>query len=291
VARWGFGAVTYADGRIVVIGGFGEPNRMSPLNTIEIYEPSTGRWAMRSMPVNMGDVNAVGLADGRIFVANGTSFGTLLPQGRFYDPATDRWAVSGTSTPLTFVNLTLGRDGKAYMFGGSDDRAPRGYGYIQRYDPAADTVIRLMPNLPPSRDARSVTLGDGRMVVLGGAELNQINLFDPVAVTLSRSTASFPSARMSGAAALGADGRVYYVGGFTIESGVAMGPLTESYALDPASSALTSIAPLPEHRAWFALVARPGGRLTAIGGYNRTGDVRSVLASTVTYTIATNTWR
>jgi hypothetical protein len=148
-----------------------------------------------------------------------------------------------------------------------------------------------MPNLVPSRDVRSVTLGDGRIIVLGGSELNQTSVFDPVAITVSRLTARFPSARMSGAAALGADGRVYYVGGFTIESGVAMGPLTESYALDVASGALTSIAPLPEHRAWFALVARPGGRLTAIGGYNRTGDVRSVLASTVTYTIATNTWR
>ena len=74
-------------------------------------------------------------------------------------------------------------------------------------------------------------------------------------------------------------------------SGTTTAPLAEVYALDPTTNTLTNLAPLPEPRVWFALVARTGGRLTAIGGYTRTGTTGRVLASTVTYTIATNTWR
>jgi len=292
IARWGFGTVAFPDGRIFVIGGFGTPDRMTPLNTIEVYDPTTGRWSMRSMPVGMGEVRAVGLADGRIYVANGNNLGTILPQGRFYDPAADRWTVSRTSTSLGFVHLSLGSDGAAYMFGGSDFSQPRGYGYIQRYDPADDSMTRLSPLLSPCRDAQSVLARDGRIFILGGSDANVIETFSPSSRAVGREPSTFPNARMGGAATLGADGRIYYVGGFRIMAGVANGPLTESYALDPASGALTSIAPMPEHRAWFGLVARPGGRLTAIGGYSRlAGELRIVLGSTATYTIATNSWR
>jgi Cys-rich repeat protein len=291
VARWSFGTVAYPDGRIFIIGGFGEPNSTSPLNTIEVYEPATGRWAMRSMPVSMGEVRAIGLADGRIYVANGFGSDGLIPQGRIYDPATDRWSLSSTSTSLRYISLSLGRDGAAYIFGGSDDRQPSGYGYIHRYDPMTDTMARLMPLVSPRRTMQSVLAGDGRIFVLGGTLFESIEVFDPSTRVVSRVPSTFPYGPANGGAVLGGDGRIYYVGGYATVFGSNSMPVNDSFVFDPASGALTRAAPLPQHRSSFALVARPGGRLTAIGGYNQVGEVRSVLASTVTYTIATNIWR
>src|SRR5207249_2121084 len=90
------------------------------------------------------------------------------------------------------------------------------------------------------------------------------------------------------AAATGADGRIYAIGGFS--------DFTKSTveAYNPASNSWSTLAPMPTARVFLAAVAGADGRIYAIGGFNYFGlnnGVDAVALNTVeAYNPASNSW-
>jgi len=118
---------------------------------------------------------------------------------------------------------------------------------------------------------------------LATGELHEVDVFDGRGGAQQPMT-DLPTARYDLAAASGADGRIYALGGIMTVGGQAT-DLVEAY--DPAADTWATTAPLPEPRAGLAAALGTDGRLYAIGGY----DVASAELATVdAYTPATDTW-
>jgi hypothetical protein len=94
--------------------------------------------------------------------------------------------------------------------------------------------------------------------------------------------ASMLSARAGVAGAVGADGRIYAIGGWN--SG---GYLASAERYNPSTGAWTAIAPMHVARYNAAAVTGPDGRIYVMGGYNPTNGY---LATVEAYAPATNTW-
>src|SRR6476646_9711957 len=95
-ARWGHTATLLPDGRVLVAGSY--VNSANPLDSAELYDPSSGRWtATGSMTAGRGGHTATLLPDGRVPVVGGGAENTELEgsprsvTAELYDPASGRW--------------------------------------------------------------------------------------------------------------------------------------------------------------------------------------------------------
>jgi N-acetylneuraminic acid mutarotase len=113
------------DGVIYVAGGSNGSTlgEVSPLNTLEAYHASTGKWkTLANMLTARDGAAAVTGTDGRIYVIGGRS-GAIgsLSTVEAYDIATNAWAeVSSMTTPRDGLGAVLGTDGQIYAIGGEN---------------------------------------------------------------------------------------------------------------------------------------------------------------------------
>jgi kelch-like protein 18 len=84
-----------------------------------------------------------------------------------------------------------------------------------------------------------------------------------------------PTPRAVLAAATGADGRIYAMGGWS-----AGGPLNTVEAYSPSTNSWTSVASMPTGRQSLAAAAGTDGRIYAMGGYGPGGYLNTVEAYT-----------
>lgn len=117
-------------GKIYAFGGF-DPGKFNPINpaargrvldTVEIYDPETNRWATgRKMPEAKG-VFGIGVVNEKIYIIGGAnSFNNdTISRVDIYDPNRDTWTVGkATRMPTERSNVWAGKvDGKLYIFGG-----------------------------------------------------------------------------------------------------------------------------------------------------------------------------
>jgi len=99
-------AVRLADGRVLVLGGFGPDCQPAvaygyscqPLATAEVYDPATDQWTKTApMPQAHGRVSAALLSDGTVLVVGGAGQEAIR-----YDTRTGSWTGAGeTTTPRT----------------------------------------------------------------------------------------------------------------------------------------------------------------------------------------------
>ena len=82
--RYGHTAVSLADGRVLVAGGY--TNRNDILASAELYDPATGSWtATGSMVSHAGSFTATLLRDGRVLVT-GNGYEGVSASAELYDP-------------------------------------------------------------------------------------------------------------------------------------------------------------------------------------------------------------
>lgn len=158
---------------------------------------------------------------------------------------------------------------------------------------ALDLVSGLVHNgLPPPPSggrlfARLVADVAGRIYLLGGEDssgpLGRAERFDPDAGTWT-TLAPLPTPRSSFGAALGADGKIYALGG---RGSTVTTPLDTAEVFDVATGTWASLAPLPTRRRWNTAAATLDGRVLAIGGFDGGGGA---VATTDVLTLATGTW-
>jgi N-acetylneuraminic acid mutarotase len=160
------------DGRLFLIGGevggTGTPNDPSTFaDTVFELDPAAGAWLLRAPLPLPRSAGAVGIIDGKAYVAGGRP-----PHGHefaAYDPAADTWTVL-PDLPTQRNHLAAGViDGKLYVVGG---RFGGGVGsemtpIVEVYDPATNGWQTGTP-LPEPRAGLTGTVVNGCIYAIGG---------------------------------------------------------------------------------------------------------------------------
>ena len=118
-ARYKHAVASLADGRVVAIGGSDERDRGGKIDTIEVFDPGTGRFTLlgRMLEPRFKIGSAVqALADGRLLIAGGS-------RAEVFDPAARKSAYVGPAfgRTLNFSTATLLPGGSVLVAGGYDE--------------------------------------------------------------------------------------------------------------------------------------------------------------------------
>jgi hypothetical protein len=228
----------------------------------------------------------VTLADGTVLAAGGiTCEGdpvacVMTSDAELYDPVSGTWAATA-SPPRTRARfaVSLLADGTA-IFSGGYSGIPSGTKPVDAYK---DGVWTTLPPLTKARFAHaSVTLDDGRLLVVGGADtsdsVNTSEAYDPVAKTWA--IATMTEARAGLALAKLTDGSVLALGGGNCTSCIADNT-TERFV--PATNLWGGDTKMKQARAGHAAVLIEGGTKVLVAG-------GAAQATAETYDVAAKTW-
>ncbi len=139
LTRFGHQAVVLADGRVLVVGGYGhKPNRPAtdyPLVDAEIWNPATGAWrpAGRTCVARATPLLQL-MSDGKVMVC-----GSGTTKTEIYDPATGRWGFGGGTTLNRYLaQLVPMANDLALQVGGYDYATATADSLLRLRIPAAD---------------------------------------------------------------------------------------------------------------------------------------------------------
>jgi hypothetical protein len=176
--RAGASAVTLADGRVLIVGGFGRSGtyyyeRADPLASAELFDPSTGTWSSTgSLPMALTSqpLGAMGVASPLVPLSDGGALVIAGSTALRFDAGSGTWMATGPMVSDTDGRALVGlADGRVLAAGGT---AGEFEPYIRRaevYDPATDRW-RPTERMPaPRAFATGLLLDDGSVLVAGGA--------------------------------------------------------------------------------------------------------------------------
>lgn len=170
-ARAGHTATALPDGRVILAGGYNGEY----LSSVEVFEPARKRFVMMGQ-LNQGRSGhtATLLADGRILIVGGVGRGwSFLASAELFDPVAGRSQPTGPlSTPRESHTATLLTDGRVLVVGGHQGRreSMEVYASAEIYDPATGRFQPAAHLTTPRHKHDAVSLSDGRVLVLGGAD-------------------------------------------------------------------------------------------------------------------------
>jgi len=196
--------------------------------------------------------------------------------------ARPRWETDVTRLPAAreWPAAATGLDGRIYVFGGSDKNIPTIYDTTFIYNPATNSWASGAP-MPTAREAaKAITLPDGRIAVMGGDTFtnkdgymwcfntpnctiyNTVEIYDPT--TDSWTTAApMLTPRYRFASVLGADGRVYAIGGWDGSKALAT---VEAY--NPDTNTWSYVQSLPRVEEDAGASVDLAGRIIVVGGFD-----------------------
>jgi N-acetylneuraminic acid mutarotase len=235
-----------------------------------VFDPSHADWDQPAPPVRyqredrwegplpvfarMQPATATG-PDGRIYLLGGLGRRIaegwppphdLLTSAEVYDPGTNTWReLAPMREGRQLFAACFGPDGKLYAFGG--------YGHT------GSVALR------PDESFESFEARGAEMERKGLEVLSSVEVYDP-ATDRWGSRSPMPVGLEGTGAGLGADGKIYLVGGTRSYSN----PIArrEVYVYDARTDTWSDGPPLGTARQGLALVATPTGRIYAIGGTN-----------------------
>ena len=264
-------AVAALDGKIFVVGGFGE--NAEPVATVEVYDPAADRWDVRAPLPAPTHHAAAAVVNGRLFVVGGYTGGrlswTATPTLYEYDPARNSWATRASMpTPRGGLAATaLG--GRLHALGGAaGDPTPA----HEVYEPAADRWSAA-PAMTTARDHLAAVAFAGAVWAIGGRrsfvgeQYASVEIYDPAAGSW-RTGPPLPTGRGGLAAAALAD-RILVFGG---ESPLRIFSATEMFEVAGNRWIAKAPMPTPRHGIGAAVV---DGRVYIPGGATRPGFGRT----------------
>ncbi|HWR37499.1 MAG TPA: kelch repeat-containing protein, partial [Clostridia bacterium] len=265
-ARAGAAAVLLPNGSVLVVGGLVDGQ---PTNSAEIFNPDGTFTSASAMSVPRAGHSAILLVTGEVLVTGGTtSGGGVTNSSELYDVLSQRWSsappMKEARTGHTAVQML---DGSALIIAGNNSHGP--VSLVEQYSLVGEDFSSVGTLLHPRIDAAAASLGDGRVLVVGGAAVNAdddsaptnlAEVFDP-GTGASTSASPLAFARSAGTATALLDGRIAVVGG---NDGT--NDLASSEIYDPTSdswSTIAGISPRSHHLA--VLLPRNHGVLIAGG--------------------------
>ena len=285
-------AAALADGGVLAAGGktrYGScglgADCHDPAAAAEVYDPSTGVWAAAApMTVPRQCAASTPLDDGRVLVAGGAlvtnvallergGTGGALRTAEVYDPSSNTWSSVGATEIERHCPVAVRLPGgRALLTGGLMWRAPDyPMPIADIFDPSSGGWMSADAMNEPRVGHKAVLLGDGRVLVIGGADrrhgLNRWNaiasseLYDPSADRWTR-TGDMAQSRASPTATLLRDGRVLVAGGLD----AATRSLASAEVYDPASGTWSPVGDMLHRRAFHAAVLLDDGTVLVTGG-------------------------
>lgn len=212
--RYFHAATLLADGRVLVVGGWGAGQRLA---SADIYDPATNRFVRTGdMTIERNSHTATTLDDGRVLIAGGlTTDADIVSSAEIFDPATGLFsATGGLAEPRFMATASKLENGKVLVGGGMDNGVWRPYGEL--YDPAAATFSRTDDLTWARADHAQTALPDGRVLFTAGETdeggTRRAERYDPVTGKFTV-VANMQLGRARSATAVLHDGRVLVAGG------------------------------------------------------------------------------
>lgn len=165
--REGHKAILLKNGKVLIIGGTGDPAL-----AVELFNPSTRSFEKAGpAPYDPGSA-AVTLEDGRILLAGGQRGRQPIQFAMIYDPVSNRFTKVGDMSVVRYkYGAALLPDGKALIIGGSNNLDWKGkYSSTELFDPKTNRFTRG-PELNFERFKLTnavITLKNGDILVMGG---------------------------------------------------------------------------------------------------------------------------
>ncbi len=272
-ARAAHTMTTLPDGRVLVVGGFGETE--GRIAGTVVYQPATERFvSVRARFTVRHSHSATLLANGTVLIVGGfDSNGGYLDQAEVFDPR------DGTVRPVGRLRnaradhtATLLNDGTVLIAGG----VGTGWSFLlsaERYDPRSGTFSVTGPMTAAREGHVATRLRDGRVLVTGGHAGRQAQMqvrrtaeiHDPRLGAFGPSDSMTIRRHKHEAVALG-DGRVLVLGG--ADERDSRGVYSSTEIFDPATGRFTLHQPmqLPRYKHAGTAITLPDGRILIAGG-------------------------
>lgn len=280
-------ATVLNQGAVLVVGGIDEE---APLASAERFSPATGTWssAGRSNARPSSSHTATLLRDGTLLQAGGEEGEQALRRSLRYDAAQDSWEDVGDMIDVRAWHATaLLATGEALVTGGQASRLstnPR-LSTAELFDPATRRW-RAAASMQAGRGRHTATtLPDGRVLVVGGTEVGNVDLASAELYDLAAdawtAAGSMAKARTDHAATLLPDGRVLVTGG------AAPGASASAEVFDATTNTWLDVASMSEGRQGHTATRLRNGKVLVVGG---SGEAGKPLASAEVYDPASGTW-
>ena len=170
--RSGAAAVQLQDGRILITGGTDSGG--VPQTSAEVYDPSTGAFsALPAMNVPRANHAAVVLISGDVLVTGGlTTGGGYSDSAEIYSVSTNKWTLLQASigTGLAGQTMVLLPDGNVLMAGGAS--TTKVVGSIILFNHTDQTFTPIGQLQTPRTNGAAAATPDGRVLIVGGADIN-----------------------------------------------------------------------------------------------------------------------
>ena len=282
-----------------------------PAVSAQVCNPYTqGAWVVKT-PVPTNIARAWGVyfpGNGNFYAMGGRQSdvaGSDYVNPREFNPTTNAWTVKAAAYPnLQVCNmvggvLTIGGQSVIVTVGGSAAGAATATAEVRQYDPITDTLTVIATDPWPGNVGGTVLPGGAAVVnnvlyVFGGFNIgvgmtSQIWKFDPALAAGTRWSlvpATLPAPR--GYIPAAASGGFIYLAGGSEFVAPNLVDSTQSLRFDPATNAVTAIAPIPRATGETTAVAHPFDNTIWVLGGGRTAPNPSTQVNV--YDPATNTW-
>ena len=257
----------------VLLGGDGYANYYYPVTYPQSLAATNGHWnylpPMYSLRIAPGAV-----ANGGLIILYGGSDGTNSTSTAVgYSPSGDPLlTLASMSVARAYCGYAPDASGNAYALGGLDDNG-QPLASAERYNADLD-IWESVAALPVAQYDFPAVFGHTNGIYIFGGRTNT-SLGTETATVLRYSVAAngwsrlapMPVATAGSAAAFGADGKIYVVGGV---SGGAATNLVQVY--DPVSNSWAVSTPLPEALSASSMGVDSLGRLILMGGVDANGN-------------------
>lgn len=262
--------------------------------TVYSYTPGSIGWVEELSFDGIGPVLGQGGgidALGRILIFGGEDTDNPGQSGPTFDWDVDEgpWhelALRSPAAPLRGFASCADADGRIYSLGGGPgelaNSSSRNSNHVERYLAGVDTWETLAPMPAAAADAAAVYDGMGHILVIGGiseigtTRLTFVQQYDIATDTWSLSAvADLPVGVSSARAIVGADGKIYLVGGR--DGPIAAGATrNEVLVYNPSTNEWSPGPSLNIARQDFGIVLANDEYIYAIGGVNDTGGTNTV---------------
>ncbi len=298
--RIAFTMTPLADGRIMAIAGYNWPytgvgTDQEYLDSVEIYDPSTGVWtATGSLARGRLYNTATLLPNGKVLVAGGYNGNIgFVDEAELYDPASGTWSDAGSIGARWAQTATLLPNGKVLLAGGRAIQEEPGFTSAKLYDPSTG-VWSDTGSLNTGRAFHSATLlPNGKVLVSGGetfdsydytlVSMKSVEIYDPATETWS-TEASLTDARAYHTSMLLPSGDVLVTGGLSFAARGELVGSTELY--DPTSGSWSGTGALSTSRQSQTATILKSGKVLVAGGGGSSGPVTSAEL----YDMTAGTW-
>jgi len=270
-ARGWLAATVGTDGSIYAIGGEvvnATHTAYVEAGTVERYDPSVNTWTVAT-PLNTprARLSAATGADGTIYAIGGAADAKFDPVTTVerYDPTSNTWSnAASLNVPREDFGAATGPDGSIYAVGGFFTLLGV-TATAERYDPITDTWSQIAP-LPTALGYTTVVAANGGIFSIGGVDGNSkltsaVERYDTNAGEWAP-VDGVNTLRTNCAAAAGADGRIYLLGGSDINQQSVFGTVE---AADTSLGTAEVAAPAP--------LAANGQNLSLLEGQTFSGEV------------------